>query len=297
MPISERRSVFVAGATGRFGAIVEILLARGHAVRAMTRDPSSTDAVGLATAGAEVVRGDFDDPASIERAAAGVDAVFATGTAHKTGPDGELRHGRNLADAAAAAEVPHLVYSSGDGASPDSSLPLFRAKHQVEQRIRSLPIAHTILAPVYFMENLFNPWNLPALQAGVFPSPIPIELPLQQVAIADLVRVATIAIERPSEFAGQRITIASDELTGEQAASALSRVLGRKITADRVHVDQPGLLALFAWLQEIRPKVDIATLHRRYPEVDWHDYETWVRSERERLRAFCRREPAGAEVT
>jgi uncharacterized protein YbjT (DUF2867 family) len=285
MPTSERRSVLVAGAAGRLGVIDEILLARGHAVRAMTRNPASPDAARLAAAGAEIVRGDFDDPASIERAAGGVDAVFATGTAHKTGPEGELRHGRNLADAAAAAGVPHLVYSSGDGASPDSPLPLFRAKHRVEQHIRSLAIAHTILAPVYFMENLFNPWNVPALQAGVFPSPIPVDQPLQQVAIIDLARFATIAIERPSEFAGQRMTIASDELTGQQAASALSKVVGREVAAEQADVDQlpPGLQALFRWLREISHNADIASLHRRYPEVDWHDYQGWVTSERERL--------------
>jgi len=37
-----------------------------------------------------------------------------------------------------------------------AEMPLFRAKHEVERHIRLLPIAHTILAPVYFMENLFN---------------------------------------------------------------------------------------------------------------------------------------------
>jgi uncharacterized protein YbjT (DUF2867 family) len=76
--------------------------------------------------------------------------------------------------------VPHLVYSSGDGAA------LFRIKYEVEQRIRSLPIAHTILASVYFLENLFNPWNLPALRAGTFPSPTPIKSQLQHERLRQL---------------------------------------------------------------------------------------------------------------
>jgi uncharacterized protein YbjT (DUF2867 family) len=160
-----------------------------------------------------------------------VDAVFATGTAHRAGPDGELRHGRNLAGAVAAAGVPHVVYVSGDGAGPDIPLPLFRVKHQVEALIRSLPAAHTILAPVYLMENLFNPWNLAALQAGVFPSPVDVDVRLQQVAIADLVGLATLAIERPEAFADQRIRVASDELAAREAADALARVTGRQFTA------------------------------------------------------------------
>jgi uncharacterized protein YbjT (DUF2867 family) len=193
-----------------------------------------------------VVYGDFDDPDSIIRAAAAADAMFATGTAHRAGLDGELRHGQTIARAAAAADVPHLVYSSGDGASPDSPLPLFRVKYEVEEHIRALPIAHTILAPVYFMENLFNPWNLPTLQAGTFTSPIPVDLPLQQVAIQDLVTLAAIAIERPAEFVGQRVRIASAELTAEQAASELSYVVGRRFVPEHVHREQlaPGLRAL-----------------------------------------------------
>src|SRR5215469_346787 len=156
----ERRHVLVAGATGRMGVLVAALLARGHAVRAMTRDPASIGAVRLRTAGAEVVFGDSDDPASIAIAAAGMDAMFATGTAHRAGPDGELRHGRNVVAGAATAGVSHVVYASGDGAAPDSPLPLFRVKHEIEEIIRAFPGRHTILAPVYFMENLFNPWNV-----------------------------------------------------------------------------------------------------------------------------------------
>ena len=247
-----RKHVLVAGATGRLGGLVDVLLGRGHTVRAMTRDPGSSAAARLRDAGARIVAGDFDDPASLTTAASGMDAVFATGTAHRAGPDGELRHGRNIAAAAAAAGVSHLVYCSGDGAAPDSPLPLFRVKHQVEEQIRSLPMAHTILAPVYFMENLFNPWNLPALRAGVFPSPIPVDMPIQQAAIADIIGLAALAIERPDEFAGKRITIASDEPTATRAADTLSDITGRTFAPDQLDASVlgPGLRALFRWLEQ-----------------------------------------------
>jgi uncharacterized protein YbjT (DUF2867 family) len=289
---SARKHVLVAGATGRFGELVDVLLARGHAVRAMTRDPRCGAAARLRAAGAEIVAGDFDDPDSIATASAGVDALFATGTAHKAGPEGELRHGRNLAAAAVAAGVPHVVYCSGDGARPDSPLPVFRVKHQVEERIRSLPVAHTILAPVYLMENLFNPWNVPALRAGVFPSPIAVDVRLEQVATADIAELAAIAIEQPERFASLRIAIASDELTAVTAADALSDVTGRPFEPEQLEASDlgPGLHALFGWLGRTGHNVDIPALHGRYPEVRWHTYEGWLRSQRARLSTLCPRE-------
>ena len=221
-----RKRVLVAGATGRFGELVDVLIARGHTVRAMTRDPSSSAAARLRDMGAKIVIGDFDDPASVERAAAGVDTVFAAGTAHRAGPEGELRHGRNLAAAAASARVPHVVFCSGDGAAPDSPLALFRVKHQIEQQLRAHPGAHTILAPVYFMENLFNPWNLTAFQAGVFPSPIAVDVPLQQVAIADVAALAASLSSGPrtSPAGGSRSPRTRSPLRARQTRSHGSSV-------------------------------------------------------------------------
>jgi uncharacterized protein YbjT (DUF2867 family) len=101
----ERKRVLVAGATSRIGLLVDTLLARGHAVRAMTRHLDSRPAARLRRAGAEVVVGDFDGPTSLATACAGADTVFATGTAHRAGPEGELRHGYNLSPAAAASLI------------------------------------------------------------------------------------------------------------------------------------------------------------------------------------------------
>jgi putative NADH-flavin reductase len=179
-------TVLVAGATGRFRPVAELLLERGHRVRAGTRDPRSSAAEELAALGAELVDFDFDDTASIEAAAHGVDAVFASGTAHRAGPEGEVRHGRNLADALSAARVGHVVYSSGAGADQRTGVPVFEGKRQVEEYLNALRLPATILAPVYLMENLFNPWNVPALAAGVFPSPVPARRAIQQVPIVDV---------------------------------------------------------------------------------------------------------------
>jgi uncharacterized protein YbjT (DUF2867 family) len=290
----QRKHVLVAGATGRLGGVVGTLLERGHRVTAMTRDPAAPAAEALRAHGAEIVVGDFDDVRSIERAAAEVDAVFATGTAHRAGPDGEARHGRNLAEAVAAADVAHLVYVSGDGAAPDSPLPLFRAKFEVEQQIRLLDLPHTILAPTYLMENLLNPWNLPSLGAGLVPSPISVDSPLQQTAVADVVAVATRVIERRDDVLGERIGVASDELTGRRGAAILSRVLGRELEPVELEMDElaPPLRALFGWLGQVGHRIDRAALHDRFADVAWHSYEDWARSQLPRFRQLCPHRPA-----
>ncbi len=190
--------------------------------------------------------------------------------------------------------MPHLVYCSGDGAASDSPLPLFRGKFEVEEHMRTLGAPHTILAPTYFMENLFNPWNLPALRAGVFPSPIPVDRALQQTSIADLIAFAALVIERPSEFIGERVALASDELSGDEAAAALARALGRDFDAEQIAAAElsPPLRALFAWLERTGRAVDIEAMRRRYPEVGWHRYEDWARSQASRFADLCRH-PAG----
>jgi uncharacterized protein YbjT (DUF2867 family) len=281
--------VLVAGATGRFGAIAELLLARGHLVRAGVRDFGSPAAARWRELGAELVYADFDAPDSITAASRGVDAVFASGTAHHVGPEGEAQHGLNLVQAAETGRVPHLVFVSGDGAAPDSPVPLFRAKWQVEEAIRSSGIPHTILAPTYLMENLFNPWNLEPLRAGVLPSPIPVDRPLQQTAAADLLALAALAIEQPDRFAGRRLPLASNELTAREAAAAISALIPRTLEARRVGLEQlpPPLRLLFGWLESPGHRVDIDALHAEFPEIGWHGYGDWAAEQLHRFRELC----------
>ncbi len=281
--------VLVVGAGGRFASIADSLIDRGHSVRVTTRIIESPAAERLAARGAELAHADYEEPGSLAAPARGMDAVFASGTAHHAGPEGEVRHGSNLVEAVAAAEVPHLVFVSGDGAGPDSPVPLFRAKWEVEETIRASGVAHTILAPTYLMENLFNPWNVPALQAGVLPSPIPVDRPLQQTAVADLLSLAVLAIERPDPFAGRRIPIASDELTAGDSAAVISELIPRTLEARQAPSDAlpPGVHVLFGWLESAGRRVDIEALHDEFPAVDWHDYGAWVSTQLDRFRELC----------
>jgi uncharacterized protein YbjT (DUF2867 family) len=268
-------TVLVAGATGRFRPVAELLVARGHRVRAGTRDRRSPAARDLASLDADPVVCDFDDPASIAAAACGVDAVFASGTAHQAGPDGEVRHGRNLAQALSWAGVRHLVYCSGAGAERRTDVPVFESKRRVEEHISALRLPATILAPVYLMENLFNPWNLSALETGVFPTAVPRDREIQQVPVVDIAAFAVHALEHRDEFVGQRIELASDSLTGVEEASVVSSVSGHTLEVRDVN-PTGALRILFDWLNHVGFTVDVGAVRRSYPDVRWHTFAEWA---------------------
>jgi uncharacterized protein YbjT (DUF2867 family) len=159
------------------------------------------------------------------------------------------------------------------------------SKRAVERRIRELRLPATVIAPVYLLENLFNPWNLAAIRAGVLPTPVPPALRLQQVATSDILALSVLAIEHPDIFAGERIEVASDAPTGEEAASTLSALLGRDFAARQLAgADLPaGLVALFAWLERDPPAVDVGALHGRFPGIAWHSFGDWAREQQARL--------------
>jgi uncharacterized protein YbjT (DUF2867 family) len=267
-------TVLFCGATGRLAPLTPRLLSRGHQVLAVTRDPTSTAAQRLRKAGAQLVRADFDDPDSLLAAAARADAVVAAGTAHAAGPAADIRHSRNIIDAARAAPAGHLVYVSVAGASQPTGVPIIDSKHAVEQYLRGSGVPHTIIAPVYFMENVWNPWNQAALAAGRWPSPVTRSRLLQQIPIADVLAFTVHVLESRDGMLGQRIEIASDQLTADQAADVISRLLGRPIA---IAEPPPGQLnPLSAWLEHAGPAVDITALRRHYPHVGWHTFAGWA---------------------
>lgn len=271
--------VLVTGATGtQGGAVARVLLERGHPVRALTRNPDQDSAKLLAKLGAELVAADFDDPASLRRAAAGTSAVFAMGTPFEAGPQAETRQGIALIDAAHQAGTGHIVYTSVASALDGTGVPHFESKAAVERHLATTGAAATVIAPVAFLENLLAPWVAPGLAEGRYGFALPGDVPLQQVAIADVAAFAALVLEQPARFAGQRVELASVEHTGEQVASALSRRLGHAVRYVEAPSD-PANEDLHAMMEFFRTggySVDIPALHGAYPEIGWHNFDIWA---------------------
>ena len=101
--MTTRLKVLVTGATGKQGgATARLLVKHGHYVRALTRNAASPAAQALAATGVELVPGDLQDRDSVDRAVAGMDAMFLV-TAPFGGVDAETRQGIAAADSAKAA--------------------------------------------------------------------------------------------------------------------------------------------------------------------------------------------------
>src|SRR4051794_7055646 len=233
--MSQKITVVVTGATGKQGgAVARNLLERGHRVRAVTRKPDSAKARELASAGASVVEASLEDTAALTRALEGATSLFAMATPFEAGTEAETRQGVSAANAARAAGV-HLVYASVGSADRQTGIPHFDSKYEVEKHIARIGVRATILAPVYFMENLF--FAREQVAKGIYPVALPPTRKLAQVAVADIGAVAVRVLEDASRFAGKRFDLVSDELTGDEAVAILSRVTGRPFTYYQVPLD------------------------------------------------------------
>src|SRR5882757_5879279 len=233
--MSKKLTVVVAGATGKQGgAVVRNLLDRGHAVRAVTRDTSSAKAAEISKLGVTLVRASFEDTAALTKALEGATSLFAMTTPFEGGPEAETRQGISAADAAKAAGV-HLVFNSAGSANRKTGVPHFDSKYEVEKHIAKIGVRATVLAPVYFMENLY--FGSEQLAKGIYATPLPPTRRLAQVAVADIGTVAVRLLEDPGHFAGKRFDLGGDELTGNDVLAILSRVTGRPFTYFQIPLD------------------------------------------------------------
>jgi uncharacterized protein YbjT (DUF2867 family) len=282
--MTSKRSILVTGATGQQGgAVARALLSRGHRVKALTRKPDSDGARRLASAGADVVAGDLADAASIVKAAKDVDTMFLMGNSYEAGLEEETRQGIIAADAAKAAGVGHLIYSSVADADKKTGIPHFESKYLVEKHVAGLGIPYTISAPVAFMENVVAPWSIGALRQGTHAFAMPPKRVLQLVALADIGAFVAALAERREQVFGKRFDFAGDELSGEEQAKILSEAIGRPIGYQEIPIaaarqQSEDAALMFEWFDRVGYDVDIAALRRNFPEVRWHSFADWARA-------------------
>ncbi|MCH8245433.1 MAG: NmrA/HSCARG family protein [Bacteroidetes bacterium] len=277
-----KRKVLVTGASGQQGgAVLNALLARGHQVRALTRKPDSEWAASVASRGVEVVAGDFTDQESLVRAATGVDTIFLMTTFMEAGIDAEIEQGLAMVEAANQANVGHLVFTSVASADKATGIPHFDSKFKVEEAITASGISYTIVAPVFFMENITSPWYLPGILDGTLAMPMPADTALQQIAVETIGQFVASIIERRESVFGQRFDIASDEKTGEEVAQILSEKLGRTIgyagfSPDALREENEDFAIMFDWFIETGYSTDTSALRDEFPDVSWVDLKSWV---------------------
>jgi uncharacterized protein YbjT (DUF2867 family) len=279
---SETKLVLVTGATGKQGgALGRLLLRRGHRVRAFTRKPDGPAAGDLKKLGAEVVAGDLGDRASIERAAKGVDVAYIVATPYEQGPAAEGRFAKTALDAARAAGVPYLVYSSVSDADRKTGIPHFDSKFEVEEHLKGLGVEYSIVAPVFFSDNLFSPWMAGGLSKGVLATGVLPDRRLQSISVPEIAEFTALAIENPRTFRGKRTNIASDELTPVEMARSIAEAAHAKVTYVPIPIAQvrqqsEDTAKMYDWFNRVGYSVDIARLKREHPQVHWRSFREWA---------------------
>jgi uncharacterized protein YbjT (DUF2867 family) len=276
--MSSSGPVAVVGATGQQGsATVEALLDRGISVRALTRNTDGAAALALAERGVEVVAADLEIPESVRQAFEGASAAFAMTTfAGEHGTEGEVAHGKIIGEAARAAQLPFLVYSSVGGAERHSGIPHFESKGRVEQRLTGVVPLNT-LRPTFFMENLTYMVGRDGDEWAVR-LPMPGDVPLQMISVRDIGQAAAALLAQRDPDAPP-VEIAGDEVTGEQIAEQLGQRLGAparfvELPLEALAEDEDSR-TMFEWFTRLPAyRADFDRTRELVPNVE--DLMTWL---------------------
>jgi len=262
------RTILITGVTGhQGGAVAQALQGSGFHLRGLTRKPESERAAALTRRGVDVVKGDFDDEATLRRALAGVWGVFGVQNTWEAGVEREEAQGKRLATLAREAGVQHYVYTSVGSANQRTGIPHFDNKWRIEETVRALRFSsHVILRPVFFMENLIAPFSLQGatLAVGIGPG-----TRLQMIAVDDIGWFGARAFTAAAALNRREIDLAGDVRTMPEAAGILAEALGRPIAFAQTPIEQvrqysEDTALMLQWFERVGYSADITGLEREF---------------------------------
>ena len=237
--------IAVVGATGvQGGGLARAILAdpsSGFSVRAITRDPSKDNAKALAAKGAEVVSANLDDVESLKKAFAGAHGVFGvTNFWEHFSAEKEKAQAKNIAEAAKAAGVKHVVWSTLEDtrqfmSADDKRMPMLQEKYRVphfdakaEANAFFQGVPSTMLVTCFYWDNLFMFGLAPkkgddGQYAWAFPMG---NSKLAGIAGEDIGKCALGVFKGGDQYIGKTVGIAGEFLTIDQMGQSLSKNLG-----------------------------------------------------------------------
>jgi uncharacterized protein YbjT (DUF2867 family) len=278
------KTILITGATGKQGGATLRHLAKrgGFKLRAMTRKPDSDGAKAAAALGAEIVTGDLDDAASLEKALSGAWGVFAVQNTWEAGVEKEEEQGKRIAKIAKDKGVQHYVYSSVGSAHLKSGIPHFENKNRVEQVVKQLGFpSHVIIRPVFFMENLPTPWFLNGDKLVTALKP---ETKLQMIAVDDVGKFMAKAFVDADKLKGAEIDVGGDAATMPEAAEALSQLTGKDVTYQRIPIEavrqnSDDFAKMLEWFDAVGYSADIPAMESRWG-IKPLTLKEWIRTQR-----------------
>ena len=229
MSTEKNQTIVVMGATGlQGGAVTRHLLSAGWQVRAVSRNPQSEKAKALSTLGAEVVQGDMDKPDSLAPIFEGAYGLFNVQNPMISGMEGEIRQGKNVADAAKQAGIQHIVYGSAGVGQRETGVPSWESKLVIEDYMRSLDLPLTVLRPMAFMELMSEKKFFPQVSTWqVMPRLMGGSTKVGWLSADDLGFIAAKAFAEPDEFIGKTLQLTSDAQSIDESRALYREVLGK----------------------------------------------------------------------
>lgn len=219
MTHSASLSILVTGATGNVGRpLVDQLIAAGHRVRALTRDPAVADL----PAGVETIAGNISDPASLAKAFDGVRAAHLITFGDDYAP---LTNGPEIVALAEAAGVRRVTVLKGDV-----------TRSPLEDAVAGSGLEWTFLAPVEFMSNTLE-WAEPVAAGGVVRDGFA-DVRSAMIHDGDIAAVAAAALTGDGHGGQEYWLTGPEALTPPERVRIIAEVLGRDIRFAELTRDQ-----------------------------------------------------------
>jgi uncharacterized protein YbjT (DUF2867 family) len=214
-------TILITGATGTIGTqLTKELVSKGATFYSMTSKSSDANNTRVAS---------FNDVQSLTKAFDGIKTLFVLLplVANK------LELARNVAAAAKAAGVQHIVRSSGAGADAASSFALPRLQGQIDDLFTATGIACTFLRPAGFMQN-YATYQVEQVKAGLINAAHG-DAKKSMVDARDIAAVAAAILLSPKIHAGKAYTLTSnDSLTENESAAILSTAVGKPVRYEAI---------------------------------------------------------------
>lgn len=246
----DKKIIAVMGATGaQGGGLARAILNDKNSefsIRAVTRNASSDKAKELARLGADVVEANIDDIQSLKKVFAGCYGAYCvTFYWSHLSPEKELSEAKAMAEAAKAAGLKHVIWSTledtrkwiplDDNRMPTLmekfKVPHFDAKGEANKFFEQAGVPTTYLNTSFYWDNFIYFGSGPQKgEDGNYTLVFPMgDKKLPAIAVEDIGKCAYGVFKRGPEFIGKSLYISGENLTIKQMAEAMTKALGVNI--------------------------------------------------------------------
>ena len=275
--------IFVTGATGnQGGAALRNLLSSGFHVKALVRNSETPAAKIFALPHVEIIKGNLDDPSTYHQHLHDVDGVFCN-LSFKEGVEKEIKQGFNLVNFSKEKNVKHFVYSSVIGCDLNTGIPHWDSKFKIENHIKASGIGFTIIRPSSLYENLLIPQVKSRIIKGKLVLPTHKNKVQQFIGSEDVGKVAATIFSNFEKYQGNTITLAVEQMDGQQLAALFSKVMGKQIKFQQLPMlivrlaMGKGLAKMFRWINNNNALFvkDIEEVRKEFPGM--LGLEEWIK--------------------